>query len=183
MKDTKRLIFIIGSITMSAVLVLVLVLVVYYSRVYPFNYKEDILASAAQYHIRPEIVASVINAESGYNKDAYSRAGAIGLMQILPSTGEYIAAVKNEQFSQDMLWEAGTNIEFGCCYMRYLFDRFSDPYTALAAYNAGEGTVRKWLKDLSLSDDGITLKHIPYEETRRYIEKIKAGEEVYKNKF
>lgn len=183
MKNTKKMVWGITVAAMSVALILVLGFVVYYHSAYPFNYKDDIVASAKRYNIKPEIVASVINAESGYDKDAFSRVGAIGLMQILPSTGEYIASTKNERFNQDMLWEASTNIEFGCCYIRYLFDKFSDPWTALAAYNAGEGTVKKWLKNLEYSDDGVTLKYIPYEETRRYIEKIRTGEGVYKNKF
>ena len=66
-------------------------------------------------------------------------------------------------------------------YLRYLFDKFDNTYTAICAYNAGETVVRAWLNDERYSYDKICLYNIPYSETRSYIEKIKANEKTYKS--
>lgn len=183
-KSIQKTIFKIGASIFSLILVFVICLIGYYYIKFPFNYKDNILKNANNYNLSPATVASVINAESSYNPEAISRVGAVGLMQILPSTATYIAnkiGIKN--FDISMLTDPEVNIEFGCYYLNYLNAKFNNVDTVLAAYNAGEGIVNKWLQNHEYSDDGITLKYIPYEETRIYIQKVKASQNVYKNKF
>ena len=81
------------------------------------------------------------------------------------------------------LTDVKTNINFGCYYIKYLFLRFKDMNTALIAYNAGEGNVSLWLMNNEYSDDKITLKSIPFNETRDYIKKINENFSKYKKLY
>lgn len=162
----------------------VIITFAFYENKFPLKYQEQILKYSNQYELQPELVASVINAESGFNYDRVSTQGAIGLMQIIPSTGKYIANLMGEEnFSVEMLFDVETNINYGCYYLKYLFSKFDDETVCLSAYNAGEGVVRKWLKDQKYSLDGNTLKSVPYYETQNYVQKIEEGMRFYKNKF
>ncbi len=122
--------------------------------------------------VDPALVYAVMKAESGFDERAVSRAGAVGLMQLLPSTAEYICQKENIVFQGENLLDGAYNVRLGCMYLRYLLQRFSDEHTAICAYNAGEGTVAGWLQNESCSDDGKTLNEIPYTETRTYEKKV-----------
>ena len=151
---------------------------------YPLEYKEEIEKCAKEFSLSPALVASVINAESSFDKDCVSSQGAIGLMQILPSTATYIAKLLGENdFKTSQLFEPETNIRFGCFYLKYLQNKFENQNVSLSAYNAGEGTVKKWLSNQNYSEDGKTLVNIPYEETRNYIKKIENSYKHYERKF
>ena len=142
---------------------------------YPRPYREEVQASG----LSPSLVYAVIKAESGFREDAVSRAGAVGLMQVKPSTAEFICTKRGVAFDASRLCEGGYNVTVGCMYLAYLLERFPQTETALAAYNAGEGTVSDWLKDESLSSDGMTLSRIPYAETEGYVKKIKKYKKIY----
>ena len=142
---------------------------------FPRPYREIVAASG----LDESLVYALIKAESGFNEEAVSRAGAIGLMQLMPSTAEYICAKEGIGFDRERLSDGAYNLTVGCAYLSYLLRRFSVEETALAAYNAGEGTVRDWLKDDSLSTDGKTLSRIPYPETESYVKKIKKYKKIY----
>jgi len=180
----KKLTLISTGITLGVAVLFLAFFIFYYFVSYPLKYKNYILVYSAEYNIKPPIVASVINAESSFNAAACSKSGAMGLMQILPGTGEYIAArLSVENFDDSMLLNAETNIEFGCFYLRYLMDKFTDVKTAFAAYNAGEGVVKQWLNNTDLSPDGVSLNNIPFEETKNFVDRVTRGIEVYKNRF
>lgn len=145
---------------------------------YPLNYKKQALAYAEEYSLEPALVFAVIKVESGFDKNAESAKGAKGLMQITDETGEYIAKkLGTEEYD---LFDVETNLRFGCFYLRYLLSGFLCERTAVAAYNAGEGNVRKWLESYDYSDDGITLKNVPFKETETYLKKIYESIEKYK---
>ena len=110
----------------------------------------------------PALVAAVISVESGYNITAVSEKGAIGLMQLMPETASYVCATYGVVYDGDKLFDSEYNISLGCKYLRYLKDRFTENY-ALAAYNAGEGNVRKWIRG------GGELR---FRETREYVKRI-----------
>ena len=120
--------------------------------------------------LEPALVYAVMKAESGFDENTVSRAGAVGLMQLLPSTAEFI--VRREGLAEGDLLDGAYNTMIGCRYLSYLIGRFSDEHTAVCAYNAGEGTVRAWLRDPAYSSDGKTLQTIPYPETRAYEKKV-----------
>lgn len=150
---------------------------------YPLKYENDIKKVCAEFEIPPHLFCSLINTESSFNPNAKSPAGAVGLTQILPSTAQYICLKNNIDFSSFDLYNPSDNLYLGAMYLNYLFNKFTDTYTALSAYNAGETVVRNWLNDARYSTDKITLINIPYTETKNYINKIKNSEKIYLNLY
>ncbi len=150
-------------------------------KVYPIRYEKEIIKYSEYYGLDNYLIFSMIKVESDFDKNAISNKGAIGLMQITPKTGEYIASLNGAK-SYDLM-NADTNISFGCYYISYLYNRFSETETAICAYNAGEGNVSEWLKNPKYSDDGKRLKEVPFNETSQYIKKIKKTFEKYKKLY
>ena len=150
-------------------------------RNYPVAYSEQIQLYAAQYELDPYLVQSVMRCESSNDPTAVSKVGAVGLMQIMPDTGTWIAHKLDldDSYTQDMLYDPSVNIEFGCWYLRFLKGRFDgNIMEMIAAYNAGHGTVEGWLEDARFSSEG-ELTTIPYEDTARYYEKVMQAYENY----
>lgn len=147
---------------------------------YPVKYEEIIRKAAEEFSLEPAYVAGVILAESHYNPNAVSSEDARGLMQILPSTGEWIAGKLGESFSVDALFTPETNIRYGCWYLRFLMERYGrDMRVASAAYHQGQGTVDQWLADPTYSADGKTLTTIASSATNTYVNKVLANYEKY----
>ncbi len=142
---------------------------------FPRPYRETVEGSG----VDPALVYAVIRAESSYREDAESWAGAVGLMQVMPSTAEFVCEREGIEFDPARLKEGEYNIVIGTRYLSYLMAKFSEVDTALAAYNAGEGTVANWLKDGDLSSDGATLTKIPYPETETYVKKVRKFKKIY----
>ncbi len=154
------------------------------NKFYPVYFEEDIISSANEFEIEPYLIASLINVESSFKQFAQSKKGAVGLMQLLPSTAEWIAPkVGLKNFENCMLTSPSINIRLGTYYLRYLFDKFNNYETALCAYNAGEGTVMFWLSKNEYSNDGKKVTNIPFKETKNYLEKLEKNIEKYKKKF
>ena len=152
------------------------------SFLYPIKYKNLITKYAQEYNLSPTVVASIINVESRFNKDAKSKAGAIGLMQITPNTAIYICQLNHIQFDEkNDLYNPEKNIKIGCMYFRYLLNKFQDFDNSIYAYNAGETTVNNWLKNTKYSQDKKHLKDVPYNETKNYLIKINKNIKIYKN--
>lgn len=149
--------------------------------VYPLKNKETVFHFADMYGLERALVLSVIKVESDFDKNAESRAGALGLMQITPDTAKYIASLQG--ITTYDLKDARTNVNFGCFYIKYLMQRFKNVNTAMVAYNAGEGNVSLWLNNSEYSDDKITLKKIPFPESREYINKINKTFVKYKKLY
>ena len=149
--------------------------------VFPVKYKEIILKYSSRFDIDSYIVASVINIESGYDKSAKSTAGAIGLMQLLPSTAEEIAHKLHKDFVEEDLYDVNINIEYGCYYLSYLLDYFDGNITnVLSAYNWGLNNVRNWIKEGNVDENGNII-NIPVKETKVYLKKYKINKFFYKN--
>lgn len=151
-----------------------------YAWLYPLNYKEYILEYSEVYKVDPYMMFALFRTESAFDPKAVSPVGAMGLGQIMPDTGQWLAEKMSlEVYSEDMLYIPATSIEMSCYYMNMLIGMFESTDTALAAYNAGMGTVSTWLQDGQYSEDGVTLVHIPYQETRDYVERINEARAVY----
>ena len=136
---------------------------------------------AKKYGLNSSLVASVINIESGFDSDAVSDAGAMGLMQILPSTAKDCAKRMGIDDHSIDLFDPNTNINIGCFYLSYLLEMFDGNLeNALSSYNWGLGNVKDWIARGNVDDNG-TIKDIPISETRNYIKKFKVSEFVYKN--
>lgn len=149
--------------------------------VLPVKYENLIEKYCIKYDLKKELVFSVINVESRFKKDAVSNKGAIGLMQIMPETGKWLAdkmGLKN--FNENMLYEVETNLNIGCYYLAYLLEKFDkDEKLALCAYNAGVTNVYKWLNNEDYSKDG-DIHTIPFKETDKYVKRIQLIKKLYK---
>ena len=141
---------------------------------YPMTYAPEIRAAAAEFSLDPAYVASVVLAESSFDAEAVSSVGAIGLMQIMPDTGEWIAGkLEDEPFDVQRLYQPEVNLRYGCWYLRFLLDRYDgDMYTASTAYHQGQGRVDQWLEDPQYSQDGRTLTAISSAVTDTYVNRI-----------
>ena len=144
------------------------------------DYLEIVKRESKTNNLDVNLVLSIIKTESKFNENAISSKGAVGLMQILPSTATWLAEKMDlKSFNMENLNNPEINIKLGCYYVRYLFDNFEDEELAICAYNAGEGVVRNWLNDKEYSLDGKKLDSIPYDETRNYLSKVKLNKQIY----
>jgi len=149
--------------------------------VYPEKYSDYINQYSEKYNLDPYLVKAIIKAESNFKPYAVSHKNARGLMQISEITGAWAAEkLKIENYSEEMLFDAETNISFGCWYLSVLYTEFGDTELVLAAYNAGSGNVSRWLKDKTLSSDGKRLDKIPFKETENYLSRVKNNYKMYK---
>ena len=151
-----------------------------YGYLFPIRFEKEVSDACEAFDVEKCIVYSVINVESGFRKDVVSSKGAVGLMQILPSTAQEIALKLNIE-NLDLL-NPEQNILIGTYYLSYLLKRFGNEKVALCAYNAGPANVLSWLKNEQYSDDGKTLKTIPVQETKNYIKKINKNKKYYSKK-
>lgn len=149
---------------------------------YPVAYEDLIRRYAGENDIPAAYVASVIMAESSYRPEIVSHADARGLMQLLPSTGEWIARKYDESFTVESLFDPETNIRYGCWYLGFLMKRYDgDMRCASSAYHAGQGTVDQWLTNSAYSADGKHLDIIPSEATETYVNRILKYYEQYES--
>ncbi len=150
---------------------------------YPIEYSEYVEKYSEEYNIPEYIIYAVIKVESDFDPTAKSSDGAMGLMQMIPSTFEWLTGENhlNEGLSEDALYIPDVSIRYGTYYLRYLYRKFDYNWdTALAAYNAGEGNVDDWLSDSEYSDGNGNLTKIPFKETRSYVKKVNFAIEEYK---
>ena len=147
--------------------------------IYPILYSSEINEYAKEYNQSPYLFLSIIREESHFNKNAKSPAGALGLVQLMPSTASFI---EKRQISEQELKE--NNIKIGLKYFSYLVDLFNkDEYFAILSYNAGPGNIRKWLDDPFIKNDEPDefVENIPYLETKNYIKKVLSAYWIYFN--
>lgn len=148
-------------------------------KVLPLDYQELVGQYANQYELDESFVYAVIFCESGFRETIVSHAGAVGLMQVTPTTGDWIKGHLNIETEID-LTNPETNIALGCWYLKWLYEKFDHNWaTALAGYNAGQGNVEKWLADELYSLDGSSLFYIPFPETAQYVEKVLFMQKIY----
>lgn len=149
---------------------------------YPKHYEEFVNRYSKDYNLDPYLIYSLIKTESKFNPYAKSHKGALGLMQITPKTGNYIAnLLKEKSFNENMLFNPEINIKYGCFYLSKLSNDFKgDLDLILAAYNGGEGNVRKWIKIDEEGKKYLDPEEVPFKETRYYISKVKKDYKRYK---
>jgi soluble lytic murein transglycosylase len=152
---------------------------------YPLDHTETINGYAAKYDLDPALVAAVIYKESRFKDDARSSAGAVGLMQLLPETARGIAIhTGGTRFDPETdLLNPDLNVRYGCWYLRHLmdkYDRYRNGYVlALAAYNAGQANVDRWIAGRPAGG----RVHIPFAETRDYISSLEHLTVTYRDAY
>lgn len=144
---------------------------------YPVKYIDLIEKYSDEYNLDKYMVMAVISTESKFDKDAVSHKNAKGLMQLREETALWCMEQFDIASKSDDIHAPELNINLGCAYLRYLTDKFENTNTALAAYNAGEGNVSKWLED---SKDEIKLNSIPFDETKKYVDTVNKRTHVYR---
>ncbi len=143
---------------------------------YQMPYAAEIKKAAAQAALDHGLVFGLIRQESRFWAEAVSSAGALGLMQVMPATGKWIATqMKAGEYRPSQLIDVGVNTGFGAFYLRTVLDQMggSEPMAA-ASYNAGPGRARAWRADTAL-EGAIYAESIPFNETRDYVKKVLAN--------
>lgn len=143
---------------------------------YPRAYDTLLRSAAAREQLDPAFWYAVVREESFFSSSVASHAGAVGLSQLMPATATDVAGRMG--LSEPNLTDPGTNLAIGARYLRMLLDRFELPVPALAAYNAGQGRVRRWL---AASPAGMVAFHerIPFWETRHHVRKVVVSAVYY----
>jgi peptidoglycan lytic transglycosylase len=140
---------------------------------YPLKYRQIVRGHARNYDLDPALLAAVIYQESKFDPEAKSESGAIGLMQLLPSTAHGIALhTGGSRFRTEDLLNPEINVRYGAFYLRRLLNKYGDEQTALAAYNAGQRRVDEWR---------AAGKGIAFAETRNYVERVDELKRIYRD--
>ena len=145
---------------------------------YPVEHADVIERASQRYGVDEYLICAVIKCESNWDEQAQSSAGAVGLMQLMPSTSEAVAKmglVDSSAYPPDNLTDAETNIMYGTAYLSYLQKNLSSRDQVIAAYNAGLGSVSKWLAN----GDDISSQ-IQYSETASYLVRVNEAYDRYK---
>jgi soluble lytic murein transglycosylase len=129
----------------------------------------------------PALVLGLIRQESAFDENARSSANARGLMQLLPSTGRRIARqARITRYGSKKLYQAETNIILGTKHLAYLVQQYGKIELALAAYNAGDTRVDRWLKEFGNVDMAEFVERVPFSETRGYIKQVISNRARYR---
>jgi peptidoglycan lytic transglycosylase len=151
----------------------------------PLRHEDIIRQQASDKGLDPALIAGVIYAESHFIDGRTSSAGAQGLMQLTPATAQYIAQKSGgTRFRVSDLGTPQVNIAYGAYYLKYLMQRYGDDVPlVLAAYNAGEGNVDKWIASARVKDKSLDINAIPFGETRSYVTKVMAARKEYRSTY
>lgn len=148
---------------------------------YPLDFREALVAKAGEEGLDPALVAAIIWQESTFNPGAVSRAGARGLMQVIPRTGRTLAKRLGVRYRTSALHDPEISLDFGTRYLREMLERFGGRVErALAAYNAGPERVDVWVAGRPDMPADEFIESIPFTETRNYVMTILAGREHYR---
>ena len=155
--------------------------------IYPKKYEEYVSIYADKYQVGENLIFALIKAESNFNKDSVSNKGAIGLMQLMEETAIDVANKNNIELDKanirEDLLKVDKNIDIGTKYLSMMLERYGNIEIALAAYNAGIGTVDNWIEKGIINSDGSNIENIPYKETNIYVRKILRDYKIYSSLY
>ncbi len=152
---------------------------------YPIKYERLVENACSEYDVEESLVYAVIRTESGFDPDAVSSAGAIGLMQLMPDTFTWLQNYRtkfmpDEILDSDELYDPSVNIDYGVFLLSYLMEHYDNNESlVICSYNAGYGNVDSWLEDGIISADDVRSEDIPFTETANYLEKVTSAKEMY----
>ena len=181
MKNKKLFIFII------VILIFIILFFIFKDKIlkiiYPKDYEEIVKVYSEEYNVDENLIFAVIKAESNFDENAISHKSAIGLMQIMEDTAEDIATKYDINIDFENVKESvakvNNNINIGTKYLSVLLEQYKNVEVAVAAYNAGIGTVDNWIDKGIIKSDGRDIENIPYKETNNYVRKILRNYEIY----
>ena len=158
---------------------------VYTENSYPLKYEKEIDAASKKYGVDKALIYGVIKTESNFVPDARSSAGALGLMQLMPDTFEWLQTYYKDEndYTFEDLADPAINIDDGAELLSILSKRYENEETMLCAYNGGLGNVDKWLDNKDYSDDGKTLKVVPFPETDNYRKLVEQNKSIYEQLY
>jgi len=151
---------------------------------FPFGFREAVEAAARRHDVDADWLFALIRQESAFGEGRCSRSGACGLTQLMPGTAAWLLERAGEDGSRlaTLLQRPATNIDAGARYLAHLRGRFESPAVALAAYNAGPGSVRRWLDGdtAPLPGSARWVETLPFGETRGYVQAVLFNRTVYR---
>ncbi|MBR2215074.1 MAG: lytic transglycosylase domain-containing protein [Selenomonadaceae bacterium] len=152
---------------------------------YPFPYQSYVRKYAAEYRVDSDLAAAVMKNESNFREVAQSPRGAVGLMQLMPTTAAWIAMQLNDRdFTWEKLHDPETNIRYGVWYLSSLQEEFEgNEVLMLAAYNAGRGNVQEWIAEYGWPKDFAAVDAIPFSETRAYVRRVLQSKAKYQKLY
>jgi soluble lytic murein transglycosylase len=143
----------------------------YWQALFPFPYQDKIFTWSEKRDLNPLLVTGLIRQESRFESEIRSSAGATGLMQVMPATGEWIAGkIGLKEYN---LTDPNDNINLGTWYLDHTHEEYNNnTLLAVASYNAGPGNVANWLKRYGFNDPDVFVEQIPFPETKGYVEAV-----------
>ncbi|MBU2702462.1 soluble lytic murein transglycosylase [Sporomusaceae bacterium BoRhaA] len=149
--------------------------------IYPFSYQTEVYRYSERNKLDPYLVAAVIRTESKFINMARSPKGAMGLMQMMPDTAEWVAQqIDYSNFEVAQLNDPEVSIRFGTWYLSSVKKEFGgNEVLMLAAYNAGRGNVKSWMKQYHWTADFQAVDQIPFKETREYVKQVLRDRQRY----
>lgn len=173
------------------ILILIVFLIVFKNKIqrifYPKLHEEFVSMYSDEYGVDENLIFAVIKAESNFQEDAVSHKDALGLMQIMKETAEDVARKYNIEIdfnnSEREILNVQNNIKIGTKYLAVLLEKYKNIEVAVAAYNAGIGTVDNWIEKEIIKSDGSDIENIPYKETNNYVRKILRNYKIYQDLY
>jgi len=150
---------------------------------FPLPYESSLRSAAAGSHVDPMFMAGLVRQESAFESNAISHAGAMGLMQVMPSTASKLARQLKIRYARASLTDPGYNLRLGARYLADLIQVFGTPEAALAAYNAGEDRVVQWTAGQNYLETAEFVESIPFTETREYVQIVIRNADVYRQVY
>ncbi len=150
---------------------------------FPLPFEAEVKHTASSARLDPMFVAAVIRQESVFQPEAVSRAGAIGLMQVLPKTGWKMARRLRVRYNRARLFDPEYNLRLGTLYLADLLQAYGTPEAALAAFNAGEDRVEAWTTGQKYEETPEFVESIPFTETREYVQIVMRNAEIYRQLY
>ena len=151
--------------------------------IYKIGYSEYVEEFAEKYNVEKELIYAIIKVESNFDENAVSKSNAKGLMQIMTATAQEIAEKYGINLTEENITDPKINIEIGTIYISQLLEKYNNKQVALAAYNAGQGNVNKWITQETIKSDGSDIENIPFPETNMYVRKVMRDYNIYKDQI
>ena len=184
---TNKKILVLGCILIIVFVVIILNKDSILKMIYPKKYETEVTIYAEKYQVEENLIYALIKAESNFNEEATSHKGAIGLMQLMEETAKDVvrknALELEEENIRNELLIPENNINVGTKYLSTLLTRYQNKGVALAAYNAGIGTVDNWIEKGVIQSDGSDIENIPFKETNQYVRKILRDYKIYSSLY